>query len=78
MKTKDIIVGQRYSHVNYPGTVYIGTGEEVANGVFTKKALFISQDNGGSDNCSYHLVKALSMNSRYSREFWKGFRKIVN
>lgn len=63
MKHSEIQIGQRYVHVNYPNTIYLGAGQK---GQMTQLVII--------EGCSVGNFVALP-EDKASLEFWQGFRK---
>jgi hypothetical protein len=65
MKTKDIVIGQKYSHTDFPNTVYIGIGIQSRNGTKVRKALLIQKGGNNYMTCITYMV-----NSEWGSKFY--------
>ena len=72
MKTKDIILGRKYSHVRFPKAVYLGTGR----GKEAKNLVIIEDPEDNS------MVGVIVQSPRYLRalnpKFWDGFMLTIH
>lgn len=70
MKKKDIKVGQKYTHINYPGVVYLGVGAINRNtNTFSRKNLVIISSHEPWGSVGY-VVHA------FNPDFWYGFSEM--
>lgn len=79
MKPKDIIVGQQYIHLDYPGTRYLGVGREHPNktNVYTMKALMVIDHPPEWVSGRRNLIGKLVMLPKHTtQDFWDRFRPV--
>ncbi len=72
MKHKDIIVGKKYKHRDFPNTIYLGIGHYNTNtGNYSGKNLVIIDDEDKSWVMGHIVAKHTSWVP--TNEFWDGF-----
>lgn len=70
MKNKDIVVGQKYKHIDYPGIIYLGIGLQKNTGQIFQKHL-IEIDSG-----KQVIPIGRQSGGDKGKLFWRGFSKI--